>query len=55
MTNDKLKEMMGEIFEQAYRLGKNDGLEGVHFCPKEQYNQFLERIEISFILEKNSL
>ena len=43
MINNEILEIIREIFEQAYQLGKSDGLEGVHFCPKEQYSQFLER------------
>jgi len=45
MTNIDLELLISMVFEKAYLLGKNDGLEGVHFCPKEQYNQFIEKMD----------
>ena len=37
-----LKNMMEIVFKQAYQLGKEDMLDGVHICSNVLFQQFIE-------------
>jgi len=54
MKNNELKIILELIFEQAYQLGINDGLEGVHICPKEQFREISEKNGYSLISKSNN-
>lgn len=36
-----LQELLESVFKEAYKIGKQDGLHGVHINPKVIYEQFI--------------
>ncbi len=42
MDKCDLKSIMETVFKQAYQLGKQDMLEGIHICSDVLFKQFIE-------------
>lgn len=42
MDVSDLKNMMELVFKQAYQLGKEDMLDGVHICSNVLFQQFID-------------
>jgi hypothetical protein len=38
----ELKELLEYVYLEAYKLGKEDGLNGLHINPKALFKQYLE-------------
>lgn len=37
----ELKEIVEQVFLQAYQMGKQDALEGIHFNPRELFMHYI--------------